>query len=310
MERRLSARQFDFDVYQPPAESAGPALAVRWVAREWVKSGQPIHYVSQRYASVRYIIEGRGLLRKGDEEWPLTAGAAVWGARGVPIVLESRPDEHLGCYVVLLMGGEVDRTLDQTFGSPVGARALARPELCEPILREIMREACAAGDHMAEDCLHLSRVLLNRMSIPAPPGVESNGSARETYRRCREHIERNFASIHGLSAVAETCGVTVPHLCRLFDQFGKASPHDYLTACRLQKAERLLLSSGASVQSVATSVGYGDWRLLCRNFKARYGDSPERYRKRLRASGSKDMRIRVRRTAHRGVKETARGARR
>ena len=216
------------------------------------------------------------------------------------------PGEHLACYVVLLAGGEADRTLEQTFGSPVGARTLAEPRMCETIAFEVMREACAAGDHLAENCLHLVRVLLNRMRVSAPSGPQSNGNARQTYRRCKQYIEQHFATVRGLSAVAEACGVTVPHLCRLFDQLGGESPHNVLTSCRLRTAERLLLSSGASVQSVAASVGYGNWRLLCKNFKARYGDSPERYRKRLRASGSDDTRIRVRRRVHHGGTETQR----
>ena len=294
-EQRLSARQYDFDVHQPSAGDAAPPLAVRWVGREWVKPADPIHYASQRYASVRYIIEGRGVLQKGGDQWPLIAGMAVWGARGVPIALEAHSSEHLACYVVLLMGSAVDRTLDEIFGSPIGARALAQPEMCKTIAFEIMREASAAGDHMAENCLHLVRVLLHRMHAPILSGSQSNGSARQTYRRCKQYIEQNFATIRGLSVVADACGVTAPYLCRLFDQFGRVSPHDFLTCCRLRMAERLLLSSSASVAAVATSVGYGDWRLLCRNFKARYGDSPERYRKQLRTSGSGDARIRVRR---------------
>jgi AraC-like DNA-binding protein len=260
-----------------------------------VKPGDPIHYASQRYASVRYIIEGRGVLRKGGEQWPLIEGMAVWGARGVPIALEAHSGEHLACYVVLLMGSEVDRTLDQLFGSPVGARALAQPEMCETITFEIMREACAAGDHMAENCLHLVRVLLHRLHASVLYGSQPNGSARQTYRRCKQYIEQNFATIRGLSVVADACGVTVPHLCRLFDQFSRMSPHGYLTWRRLRMAERLLLTSSASVRAVAAAVGYEDWRLLCRNFNARYGDSPERYRKKVRTSSSSEARLRVRR---------------
>jgi transcriptional regulator GlxA family with amidase domain len=169
-----------------------------------------------------------------------------------------------------------------------------------------MHEACTASEQMVENCLCLARVLLHRLRASILSAPEAGGSAQQTCRRGKEYIERNFATIHGLSSVAGACSVTVPHLCRLFEQFGGVSPHDYLTACRLRMAERLLLSSSDSIENIAAAVGYRDWRLLGRNFKARYGDSPERYRKRLRASGAEDRRLRMGKRDRRGTPESRR----
>lgn len=294
-EKLLKARQYAYDVYVESDAQSSPALAVRWVGREWVKPGNPIHYVSRRYASVRCILEGNGVLRRGAEQWPLRAGMAVWGGCDIPIGIEAAEGNCLTAYVVLLMGSDVGELYQRYLGSSVGAAPVARAATIEQVMFEIVREAQHADEHMAENCTHLAHVLLNRLHSGLLHGPQGNGSARQTFRLCKEYIDRHFSTADGLATVAQACGVTVPHLCRLFDQFSRMSPHEYLTRLRLKTAERLLLTSSDSVQAVAASVGYDDWRLLCRNFKACYGDSPERYRKRVRTSSSSEARLRVRR---------------
>lgn len=88
------------------------------------------------------------------------------------------------------------------------------------------------------------------------------------------NIDRQFT----LAEVAQQAGCTDFHLIRLFRMTKGISPHSYLVQLRLEHA-RKLLAEGCSLVDAALQSGFSDQSHLTRQFRARFGVTPGRYRK-------------------------------
>lgn len=255
-----------------------PELAVRWGGREVATHELPIAQAIP-YTIIKVSLLGSGVFKTEDEEWEIEPGMAFWFTPGIRSTLVAYEGTKLASYVIFLCGDGMQRRVKRYLHEPVGAIELTDPDPVVSIMEEIMLEGRGAGDTREENCADLARVLLRRIDSQMYSPIQANKLARKTFRTCRKHIEDHFADISMLAQVAEQCGVTVPYLCRLFDQFHDSSPYEYVTKLKLSKAERLLLSTDSKVKDIATSVGYKDLQLFSRNFKAAYDLSPSQFRK-------------------------------
>lgn len=61
-----------------------------------------------------------------------------------------------------------------------------------------------------------------------------------------------------------------------------ATPHQYLTLWRMQRARRLLADSPFSLTRIANEVGYESAPSFSRVFKRSVGESPGAYRRKVR----------------------------
>ena len=264
-----------------------PQLAVRWGGRELLEPAIPIETPAFAYALIKYCIWGAGILESDSQRWEITAGDVFWSAPQQPNLLTCSRDLRMANYAIALTGLESQREMTRYLNTPIGAAHLTDPEPVAAVMRAIMEEGRGTGRHREENCALLARLLLRRIheraGIPAP----ANPLAQRTFNRCREYIERHFTTLTTLRAVAEACDVTVPYLCRLFDQFFDGSPYEYLTRLKMNRAESLLLRPTLPISEVAAAVGYKDPKLFARNFKATFGNSPTQYRQ-ISASSSAD----------------------
>lgn len=107
------------------------------------------------------------------------------------------------------------------------------------------------------------------------------------------------AALQMAAYISERCSqaVTLEHLSkrfsysrnqiiRLFRRYMGMTPHRYLTACRLRRAEQQLLSTGRTMAQIAVDCGYEDTSVFIRAFRARHGASPIRWRERELARGA------------------------
>lgn len=72
---------------------------------------------------------------------------------------------------------------------------------------------------------------------------------------------------------------SVPQVYRYTKKYYNLSPANYINEIRLQKAERLLLTTKKTVTEIALSVGFSDTSYFTKLFKKHYSQSPLLYRK-------------------------------
>ncbi len=107
---------------------------------------------------------------------------------------------------------------------------------------------------------------------------------RTTVERALRMIDEGALDRGGVEELAERLGIGSRHLSRLFDQHIDASPLQVAKSLRVQKAKRLLNTTGLSIADIASQAGFPSARRMNAAFADLYGRSPSELR-RIRPPG-------------------------
>jgi AraC-like DNA-binding protein len=105
----------------------------------------------------------------------------------------------------------------------------------------------------------------------------------ELYRRlhrARDYAHAMFEQAITLDEMAKIACLSPNHFLRTFRQIFRQSPHQYLTALRLERAKNLLAGTALPVTEVCYAVGFSSLGSFSWLFRRRFGVSPEAYRQR------------------------------
>jgi AraC family transcriptional regulator len=95
-------------------------------------------------------------------------------------------------------------------------------------------------------------------------------------------IERHPAAALPLAHLAKRAGLSPYHFLRTFTRITGATPHQFALRARLRTAALRLTSNDERVIDIALDCGFGDVSNFNRSFRAEFGVSPLRYRRRER----------------------------
>jgi len=96
--------------------------------------------------------------------------------------------------------------------------------------------------------------------------------------RAKLFIDENFSSAIDLDKIADEACFSKYHFCRLFKEIYDKTPHQYLTAVRIDRAVQLL-SDGASVKEACFAVGFDGIGSFTGLFKRRVGMTPAAFQR-------------------------------
>jgi AraC-like DNA-binding protein len=108
---------------------------------------------------------------------------------------------------------------------------------------------------------------------PQRPGARHSFAAAE---RARQLLEESTDPAISSAELEQATGLDRYALARAFRAAFGSSPHRYLVAKRVARAQRLL-SAGASLAEAAAGAGFADQSHFTRHFKAHLGLTPGRY---------------------------------
>lgn len=133
----------------------------------------------------------------------------------------------------------------------------------ELLLDEILTAACAhiLGGYSGHDALRYRRM---------------SGLAAWQEKRAKELMDAQ-ADI-SLSELARECQLSVSHFARAFRQSTGISPHQWLLARRIERAEALLAGSNLPLAQIAGLCGFSGQSHFSSVFKKRNGVSPKYWR--------------------------------
>lgn len=97
--------------------------------------------------------------------------------------------------------------------------------------------------------------------------------------RVFDEIERTYATKVSAGDLARSLGYTPGHLTTVIRQRTGRTLLDWLTERRLTEARRLLRETDLPLSVISTRTGLTDPGYLVRRFKARYGTTPDRWRR-------------------------------
>jgi AraC-like DNA-binding protein len=82
--------------------------------------------------------------------------------------------------------------------------------------------------------------------------------------------------------IATQSGYCKSGFCKAFKSSTGFTFHNYLNLCRVRNAEHLLVETNRSLDDIAELVGMKEAKVLCREFKKRFGITPRSYRLQMR----------------------------
>lgn len=107
------------------------------------------------------------------------------------------------------------------------------------------------------------------------------GSTAETYsiyRKALSFIHENYSnSAMNVSMVADTLGVSIAYLSKIFKKYHSMNISDYITSYRVSVAKRYL-AEGGLVNGAVEECGFGSLRTFLRVFKNCEGITPGQYK--------------------------------
>ena len=108
-------------------------------------------------------------------------------------------------------------------------------------------------------------------------------AARDRLRDLAEYISANLSQDLSVPALARRFGLSPRQLTRVCKSELQLSPAALVQRLRLDDARRKLLEAGATVETVATNIGFGSADAFRRAFEQRFGLNPSSFRQRFLA---------------------------
>ena len=186
-------------------------------------------------------------------------------------------------------------------GNAEGLTVKAKRAECENVLHNIFgnrsdqKFSFNASEAFISDCLHffgregadisdtlyadgVLRILLS--------SARSSEASNKTYVSTIEkhvlfaenYIKANMDKKIRMDDLAARMGVSRAYLRNIFFESKGASPQEYLSQCRIEKAKELLSQTDMGVGKIGSAVGYSDPLAFSKFFKTHVGASPNKYR--------------------------------
>lgn len=106
--------------------------------------------------------------------------------------------------------------------------------------------------------------------------------ARAAVSGALRRMIRGYAQPLSVPELAREAGLSTAYFAAVFREETGLAPHDWLIARRIEKA-KALLGRGESPAAVAAATGFADQAHLTRTFRARTGETPGAFARKVKA---------------------------
>ena len=125
----------------------------------------------------------------------------------------------------------------------------------------------------------ISLMVLNSRPVPSAEGSRSRSYRTEEMKTALKYMQDNSSRKLSTTSISSHLNISEGHFCRLFRQYFKRTPIEYLNYYRVSKAARLLKDTELKVLEVAMEVGFDNLSYFIATFKHFMGTTPSKYRK-------------------------------
>ncbi len=155
---------------------------------------------------------------------------------------------------------------------------------------QLIEAACCAKDGDSDGTrAHIARAvtLLDRDSGPwitrqssdrGPRKIPRGGFAAWRSRRLAAHVDANLSRKIVVKDLAASLGMSVGHFCRAFKCTFGMPARIWIRQRRIELAQGLMLTTGASLSEIALSCGMSDQSHFTRSFRRIVGETPSSWR--------------------------------
>jgi AraC-like DNA-binding protein len=235
----------------------------------------------QSAASISLVLSGTFVYRSERGASVMSSGAMLLGNAGDPFECSHDHGEGDRC-LSFQFEPELFERLAHDAGASAARFAQDRLPPLRPLAPLTARAERALGhdDTFEEIALALGAAVVG-MTAGARRDVATDATrdaARVT--RVLRRLETRSSEPSGLVELACVAGLSPYHFLRTFKRVTGVTPHQWLLRARLRDAARRLVETRAPITEIALDVGFEDLSNFIRTFRAEFGVSPSRYRRR------------------------------
>ena len=208
-------------------------------------------------------------------------------------VISPPSDIHMGIFQKSSVHEHICIWVEADFSSPIFS-FLQKEDFCplfsfdDKTKKELqslafsLLDVCEKEGSELEKASHLLRILA---IFEKKQSRETTAQAEipEPLQRILDDIHENFAEIRSVNDVLEAHFVSSATLTRWFRKHLHSSPREYLESVRLSNAA-VLLSKGYSVTDACMHSGFSDCSHFIVLFKKKFGETPLKYKKKVKPS--------------------------
>jgi AraC-like DNA-binding protein len=115
-------------------------------------------------------------------------------------------------------------------------------------------------------------------TVPQKP-ERTGGLALWQQQRAKELLARQLSGRVSIGEIATACELSRTHFSRAFKASTGQTPHQWLTALRVERAKRNLLGHALTLPEIASDCGFSDQSHFTRVFTAWTGASPRSWQR-------------------------------
>ncbi|WP_255452143.1 AraC family transcriptional regulator [Sporosarcina sp. ANT_H38] len=142
-------------------------------------------------------------------------------------------------------------------------------EILRKVANNKLNDAYEASSFAYSFLMELQRCILNNNKNDEWPDSISSATT---------FIENNYADPITLDDIVEASGLSKYHFARVFNKTIDATPIQYLTNIRIDKAIDLLKDKKLTIDEIALKVGFSNGNYFGKVFRSSLGTSPGEYR--------------------------------
>ncbi len=239
------------------------------------------------YLGIEYVVSGRAKVTMGGASFDLRPGSLFGYLPHTEFRIENCGVYPLTKYFVDLHGEEAVSLFEK---SPLGALRVLEfsgVRWVEEVFRQMVKFGARGGSKAERSCSLLAELLLLQLEeVESVVGGGHGSAAYQSYRKCRELIEKRFSEMNSVAELARKVSLDQAYVSRLFSRFDDESPYKKLIRLKMNQAARLLFREKVLVKDAAEAVGFEDAAHFSRVFKKTYGVSPLHFASSLGRAGA------------------------
>lgn len=126
----------------------------------------------------------------------------------------------------------------------------------------------------------LALLIRNSTTVASPVEKTPEYFRLERLKNALKYIQDNYSQKLSTLDISAYLSMSEGHFCRLFKQYFKKTPMEYLNYYRITRAARLLEGTEQKILEIAMEVGFDNLSYFIGTFKRHMGTTPSKYRNR------------------------------
>ena len=233
---------------------------------------------------IHFVLKGNGFLKKGNKIYRVNEGDCFLIVPGEVTTYwcEELPSWSF-CWVAF-NGKNVTKYLNAIKLSAEEPVKHIGNVIAEQVKNKILSLSCVPSFKGASRTWRLSYLygILSLIELANAEDEKKTAESEMHVKKALLYIKYNYNHKMNVNDIADALRLNRSYFSRIFKQYTKIQPSEYITQFRIKKSMELMNTTDMTVSEIAKSVGIEESHYFSRMFKKHTGVSPTKYKEELK----------------------------